>query len=328
MFSELLLDILADGQPHRLEELKVRTLLDESKIYESLSFLVGAGLPICMDSNLYTLKEGVELLNRDLIIARLINMGFDEPISLTVFTCIDSTSNWMLGKLKDQPAGSRVHVCLSEMQTQGRGRLGRHWQSPLCQNLYVSFGVQFNAPIQSLRGLSVAVGLSLADLLHGKYGIDDIKVKWPNDLLINGGKVGGILVDVISGTDDNNCQAIIGVGLNVHAAPEIPMAAGYHSACLSSYSAEGISRNELSADVIQRVCKTITKFPGNDLGGVLGVWKHFDALFNQELSVFQHEKCIVVGRATGISKDGELLVDDGRSIRVVSSGEVSLRSDL
>jgi len=104
-------------------------------------------------------------------------------------------------------------ACLAEHQTAGRGRRGRRWISAYGRNLCLSLMWRFDLALQDLAGLSLAAGVALARVLQ-RAGLQEHRLKWPNDLLVREKKLAGILVEA-SGEATGPCNAIIGVGLNL-----------------------------------------------------------------------------------------------------------------
>ena len=110
---------------------------------------------------------------------------------LEIFPYIDSTNSYLF----NQPLADKIKICIADEQTAGRGRRGKNWHSPAGSNLYLSFAHRLHIEASALSGLSLAVGITLAETLQ-EYCQDKIQVKWPNDLLVNGKKLSGILVKV------------------------------------------------------------------------------------------------------------------------------------
>jgi len=131
----------------------------------------------------YRLNTPVEWLDAKTIHA-LIAPSFQALVSLIeIYPQIDSTNLYLLEQ-PPQPANT-AHVCLAESQTAGKGRRGRHWVSPFGSNLYLSLKWQFNQGYASASGLSLAIGLAVINALK-QHHIDNIGLKWPNDLYSQG----------------------------------------------------------------------------------------------------------------------------------------------
>ena len=116
--------------------------------------------------------------------------------------------------LRRVEAGGRSGlVCTAEQQTAGRGRRGREWISPFGRNLYVSTVWEFTQGAAALEGLSLAVGVAVAQALKG-LGLPEVQLKWPNDIQHEGKKLGGVLLEMV-GDASRQCQVVVGIGVNV-----------------------------------------------------------------------------------------------------------------
>lgn len=154
-------------------------------------------------------------LNADLIRKNLTEQT-KNSVQIRVVESIPSTNDQLLSEAKVTP--EKITALFAEAQTQGRGRLGRAWISPANKNLYFSLSWYFQKPIGEIMGLSVSVGKCLAIALNN-YGITQpITVKYPNDLMHNHKKLGGILIETIP--NPSHCIAIIGIGVNVNMSAE------------------------------------------------------------------------------------------------------------
>src|SRR5438445_3968799 len=112
---------------------------------------------------------------------------------IEIFESIDSTNSYLLEKVKQgAPSG---WVCLAEQQMHGRGRLGKSWFSPAGANIYCSMLWRFDNPNLDISGLGIAIGVMVVNTLH-QYGIQSgLQLKWPNDVLVAGRKLSGILLE-------------------------------------------------------------------------------------------------------------------------------------
>lgn len=126
---------------------------------------------------------------------------------------VEST-NTELARLAEEGAPSGAAV-LAEEQTGGRGRLGRAWHSPAGGGLWMSVLLRADLPPERLAPLSVAVSVSVTEALRGHTGLD-VRVKWPNDILVGGKKLGGVLVESTAEVGSGTTAAVVGIGLNVN----------------------------------------------------------------------------------------------------------------
>lgn len=220
---------------------------------------------------------------------------------------IDSTNSELMRRAR---AGQHAPtLLLAERQTAGRGRMGRVWQSGPGDSLTFSLSLPI-AP-KDWSGLSLAVGLSLADSLHPQVGL-----KWPNDLWVQGRKLGGILVEAAS--MGGRSQVVIGVGLNIRPRPvdglNTPPAA--LSECLP-----GISAPEALARVAAPLVRCVLDFEQAGFAPLQARFEARDVLKGQRV----HTSDGTQGLALGVSPGGALRLQTDSGVLDIHSAEVSVR---
>ena len=154
-----------------------------------IGFLEEAGVPHEVDTSGVRLSGELELLDPKRILA----VAGNEQLDLEIHRVIGSTNDTVMQRLSD--SGCSELLCTAEMQTAGKGRRGRSWVSPFGRNIYVTYGRFLQRDLSDLGGLSIVVGMQAVDTLRG-FGLEGIGLKWPNDILLAGGKLGGILVEL------------------------------------------------------------------------------------------------------------------------------------
>jgi BirA family biotin operon repressor/biotin-[acetyl-CoA-carboxylase] ligase len=317
-----LLAILSDGQFHSGEALGLVLGVSRMAIWKHIRTLRECGVPLeAVRARGYRLPAAVELLD-----ARTIRDGLgagarQRVASVDTFLEIDSTNTWLRHRALDgAPSGS---VCVAEMQSAGRGRRNRHWVSPFAAGLYLSLLWRSAAGAAELGGLSLAAGVAFVRSLR-TFGIDTAGLKWPNDVLVDGAKLAGILIDVV-GESTGPCAVIVGVGINVAmpqgAAVEIDQ--DWVDLCTLT-GREQVSRNRLAAVVLDRLVAAIVAFEQSGLRPFLEDWRRHDLVRDRQVSL-QLPNEVIRGRARGIDAGGALLVDTATGRRRFASGEVSLR---
>lgn len=217
--------------------------------------------------------------------------------------------------------GCRVFLC--ERQTAGRGSRGRVWQSPLAAHLYLTVSRRFAGGIAALQGLSLAVAVAVTQALH-QLGYARVGVKWPNDLLVDGKKLGGILIEV--GSDAAGpVRAAIGLGVNVAMPADVGAVIDQPWCDLAQLSGgQPPSRNCVCAAVLDHLLPALARFEATGLAGFLPTWRDFDVLAGQPVAVRVNGRSRS-GRALGVAADGALRLDiAGEEVRY-HSGEASLR---
>ncbi len=229
---------------------------------------------------------------------------------------IDSTNNYLLAAAETgQASGS---VCLADHQTAGRGRRGRHWISPPGGNLYLSLLWRYPDPPPHLAGLSIATGLAVARTLRD-LGVRAIQLKWPNDVLWQRRKLGGLLLETRSGSE---CVVVAGIGLNLRMPPQ-------HTAIdqpwtdLTTILGECPPRPLLAAELLNRLLPLYHHYPQQH-EDFAAAWAEFDALADQAICI-DYQGQPLQGIAQGVDQEGQLCVATVQGLRTFSSGEVTIR---
>jgi BirA family biotin operon repressor/biotin-[acetyl-CoA-carboxylase] ligase len=244
-----------------------------------------------------------------------------------VFAEIESTNSYLMQQ--EAPAPGEVHVVLTDNQTMGRGRHGRTWQSPPGSGLCLSLAYTFARQPAGLPALTLALGLAAIDALES-LDIRGVQLKWPNDLVANDGKLGGILTE----TQSQRLGAITvvtGIGLNVDLgdAPDIRVETDWASrvADLAGFAQKVPSRETLAARLVDRLGTAIIEYETGGFEYFIHKWPGRDWLLGRELTIETAQRQ-VTGIGAGIANDGALLVDTGigdcsriTSGSVVSAGE-------
>lgn len=233
----------------------------------------------------------------------------------------DSTNSELLRRAEaGAPSGS---VLVADCQSAGRGRRGRSWLSAPESSLTFSVLWRFSGPATRLAGLSLAVGVALARALAGLGG-RGVRLKWPNDVLLERGgefaKLAGILVELA--TDRRGTQAVIGIGLNL--APP----AGFFdqpAAGLDQALAAPAERHDVLAAILRELVAVLDAFAVDGFSAVKMAWQDFNAWQGLAVSVAGDGEAPLAGICLGVDDDGSLLLDTGRRIEAVLSGDVSLR---
>lgn len=210
--TRLVRTLLAD-RSLTLGELANATHLNEATVATLLHQLEQEGLPLHKESDVhYRLLEQIIPIDTDDLIDHLERANFAFARQSVVLDSVDSTSDW-LGR--EQQAGRDIHgkACITEFQSAGRGRRGRSWQgSPYC-HLMLSIGWYFQHDVAGITGLSLSIGVAVADCLKELTGVP-VGLKWPNDLWCRDQKLGGILVD-LNTVSGGPTVAVVGIGINL-----------------------------------------------------------------------------------------------------------------
>ena len=208
----------------------------------------------------------------------------------------------------------------AEEQTAGRGRRGRRWHSAPGAGLTFSLGRRIRRPARELAALSLVAGVAAARTLRA-LGVRKAALKWPNDLLVEGAKLGGILVEArTAGGRRDSSYVVIGLGINCRRTPDLGARLGREVAFVNDFAA--VSRNELLQHTAAALLAAIDAFEAGGLDALRAEWEAMDAHAGQRLRVRLAGGRIVTGVAGGLAEDGALRLVTRRGVRAVRSGRV------
>ncbi|GJI87702.1 biotin--[acetyl-CoA-carboxylase] ligase [Duganella hordei] len=206
-------------------------------------------------------------------------------------------------------------------QTAGRGRAGRSWLSAPGAALMFSLAWRFKGPLQRMSGLPMAVGVALAETI-ASLGVP-VQIKWPNDLLRDGKKLAGILVETQPSRHDSGIWAVIGVGINLVMPDELEAAIGREVAA-APWLAK-MDRNQLMAALLSRLAAVLDEFDDTGFAPFAERWNQLHAWQGREVVILDNGKVLQQGRAAGVDAIGRLMLDTEQGRAEVLSGDVSLR---
>ncbi|RFP10631.1 MULTISPECIES: biotin--[acetyl-CoA-carboxylase] ligase [unclassified Duganella] len=206
-------------------------------------------------------------------------------------------------------------------QTAGRGRAGRSWLSAPGAALMFSLAWRFKGPLHRMSGLPMAVGVALAETI-ASLGVP-VQIKWPNDLLRDGKKLAGILVETQTCRHDNAIWAVIGVGINLLMPDELEAQIGREVAA-APWLAK-MDRNQLMAALLSRLAAVLAEFDDTGFAPFAERWNLLHAWQGQEVVILDQGKVLQQGRAAGVDAIGRLMLDTEQGRAEVLSGDVSLR---
>ena len=238
--------------------------------------------------------------------------------NIDVFQEIDSTNNYLL----NQPIDVGVaNLCVAEAQSSGRGRRGNDWQSASNHNIMMSLSWGFTHWPETITGLGLAVSLMVAERLNYDYQLA-VKIKWPNDLMVDDDKLGGILID-LRGEASGECKLVIGVGLNVHQPDWSSEGARYKWTDLNSLGVK-VDRNQLIGKLCSDLIIMLQEFECSGFKLFVERWGELSSHTNRRVKI-TGSNISVEGIMRGVDENGALLIEsfDGE-IHVFTDSNVSL----
>ena len=295
--------------------------ITRSAVWKRVESLRAAGVDVqARPGSGYALAAPLSLLDAEAITRGLSAPARAELADLDVLFETDSTNAVALR----EPAPLRgTHAWLAERQTAGRGRRGRTWSSPLAAHVYLSLSRRFDGGLAALQGLSLAVGVCAADALHA-LGYARVGLKWPNDLVVDGCKLGGVLVE-IGGEAGGPLRVVIGLGLNVAMPPGAARDIDQPWCDLASLSSAPPSRQAVCVALLDALLPMLARFERDGLAPFAAGWDRHDVLAGQRVRLQVGER-VMEGVALGIAADGALRLRDATGVHHHHAGEASLRA--
>lgn len=312
------LQLLQDGEFHSGEALGRVLGVSRSAVWKRLQGLEeDLGLHIFrVRGRGYRLASPLSLLDPELIAAACAACGW----TAEVFPSIDSTNAQALRQLG---AGcSAPLLVLAEKQDSGRGRRGRTWVSPFAENLYYSLGLRIESGSYSLDGLSLTVGIAVLRALQ-ESGCVSAGLKWPNDVLVAGRKIAGVLLE-LSGDPAGICQVVVGIGVNVNMLPGASIAIDQPWTSLREQSGVLVDRTALVLCLNRWLAHYLALHAAQGFAGVRAEWEA-EHLWQGRAVTLSAGPQQIEGVVLGVDKQGALRLDVAGEERQFSGGELSLR---
>lgn len=261
----------------------------------------------------YRLLEPIDWLDVDKIQQHLAPIPHDYQIQ--IISEVDSTNNALLTMAEV----SRETVLATEWQGQGRGRRGRAWEGVVGGSLMFSIKKVFPEGVATLSGLSLAVGVAMIRALT-ELGVNDAALKWPNDLVCEKGKLGGVLIEV-TGDALGPSTAVIGIGLNIKLPQKLSLTDPYTDLCALGFQHD---RNTLLGTLLNHLYQVFTTFEKEGLAPFLNEWEKAHCWQGKAVKLLDGQR-EVLGTALGITKEGALRLLTNEGEKIIMSGDISLR---
>lgn len=317
-----LLDLLADGEFHSGETLAKQIGKSRASVFNALEIVAEYGVALQrIRGRGYRLTRPWQRLEAKEIAHGL---GKDaKKFDIEVLAQATSSNTVLLQRAALGAAGGAVLVV--ELQTDGRGRLGRTWHSGLGNALTFSLLWRFDFGLNTLSGLSLAVGVAIVRALN-KLGAQGVQLKWPNDILTAQGKLAGVLIEA-QGDVLGPSAVVIGIGLNYRspgsvAAKKIEQPVG----ALDEVCETLTTRNQLLAALLLELASVLNEFAKNGFAGLRVEWEQYHAYQNKQIQLRMPDEKIISGIARGVSENGELCLESAQGVRRFNSGEVGVQA--
>lgn len=216
--------------------------------------------------------------------------------------------------MEGAPEGS---VVCAESQTKGKGRLGRSWVSPKGKGIYTSVILRPRLLPSDAAQLTLLAAVAVCEALRKVAGVD-VTIKWPNDLLVRGRKLAGILTELSAETDRVRF-VVVGIGLNVHTPLSLLPP---HATSIKAELGKSISRVECLQEILRCLEKRYEQLKADGFPSVIRQWKEFSSTLGQRVRIAD-QLGEMEGEAVDLDKDGGLLIRGDTGIIVKRmSGDV------
>ena len=302
------------------EDLALRLGISRASVWQALADIEKAGVTLHrIRGRGYRLSRPIQWLDVKPIRNSLDNKA--KGLALEIHDHLPSTNTLLMQKA--QQGAPHPSCIVAETQGAGRGRRGRTWHSPLGGGLTFSLLWRFNQGAAALSGLSLAVGLALVRALKSE-GLEDIALKWPNDILHRQQKLAGILIE-LQGDVLGPSAAVIGIGMNLELPGDFRAQIDQPVTDFASVANASYDRNRLLGKLLSHLLDLLLQFEREGFSSLKNEWLSHHAYQGKPVRLLLPNGRQEEGISIGIDEDGALLVDTGNGPIRFSSGEVSLR---
>lgn len=321
-----LLRLLADAQFHSGEALAARLEVSRATVWNLVHDLRKGGLDVSsVTGRGYKLARPLSMLAQRAV-AQALGAGA-RKVKLELVDCIESTNTVLVRRAAQVPAiAEAMHgTCLAaEWQTQGRGRRGRAWHAGIGSSITFSLLWRFEQGALHLSALSLAVGVALVRALE-ELGIEQAKLKWPNDVIHHHHKLAGVLIE-LEGDVLGPSAAIIGVGINVRL-PEA-LRANIDQAVTDLETLRGgfIDRNVVLGCVLRHLVAVLERYAQDGFAPLKQAWLERHAYQGREVWLHLSKGERLAGVVEGVADDGSLLLATEQGQKSYTVGEISVRA--
>lgn len=310
-----LCDLLSDGQWHDGNALGDALSLSRSGVWKGIKKLQQYEVPIHVKRGKgYQLTEPLWLLNPEIIKSDL-----TIPCECDVFESIPSTNDF----LREIHDATFPRLCFAEEQVKGKGRLGRDWYSPFGKNIYMSCSYVFHKDMSELAGLSLVVSLAILEALT-RFGIkDELLAKWPNDILYQGKKLAGTLIE-IQAESNGATKVIVGVGLNVNLMPyHVTNEIDQEWTSVREITGKMVNRNELAVMLVESLFHYLQRFNVQGFSTLRKDWLEASQYLGKTIE-FKNANLSVIGKVVDVNEQGHLVIEHDGKTGAYSAGDTTI----
>lgn len=319
MSADPLIGALASGRFVSGEDIADSLGITRAAVWKRVRRLRSRGIAVdAVRGRGYRLHGGSPLLDRERILA-----GLHLPVrtrlrELEVCWEVDSTNARLM---RDTAVGPSA--CVAEFQSAGRGRRGRMWQAPFGSAICLSFAYPFPNTPAGFGGVGLVAGVAVLDALSA-FGYTQLALKWPNDVVVDDAKLGGLLVES-RGETGGATRVVAGVGLNWRIPTDGLAGVDQPWRDLAALPVALPARDDVVAALLNALMAAFDEFAAKGFAPFRPRWRSADALAGRSVRVAL-DQTVVEGKAAGIDDDGALRIATADGIRRFTAGEVTVRS--
>ncbi len=300
------------------QELADKLSVSRTAVWKTIQSLEKDGYIIDASTNKgYKLNE-----NSDIISYEGIKIFLSEKykkFTVQIYKILDSTNTYAKKIIID--GAKHGTIIIANEQKAGRGRFGRTFFSPADTGIYLSIILKPQKKISDTSLITIAAAVAVCDTIK-KTTCSEPKIKWVNDIFLNGKKICGILTEAVSDFESGIVEsAVTGIGINIKTAEERFPEDLKRTA--SSLFPENISRNQIIAELINNFFELYENLSDKNL---IERYKEYSLVLGKEITYFKDDKT-QTGTAVDINENGNLIIKDkNKKTSVLESGEVTLNS--
>lgn len=318
-FLKSILTLLADGNFHSDREISQCLGISCKQIPQVLKNSLDPSINLDrLNDKFFRIIGGLELLNASSITNELGTLN--QLLShVKILMSIDSTNNYLLNKRMITKGNYAV---FAEQQTAARGQFQRPWYSVFGKNIALSLLWSFSNLQNQLEGLTLIVGIAVVNALE-EYGLKKIQLKWPNDIIYEGKKLAGILIESRL-INTKRQKVVIGIGLNLYnPSTFFPI---NEQIVTSIFSISGLppKRNVLAMLILKNLLQALKLYEAKGLNYFMSEWQRLDS-FMDKLLLIQNKNDRVEGIGKGINSRGQLCVQVKNTLHYFNNGEISVK---
>lgn len=314
---QALLKLIQDGRFHSGQALGAVLGISRSAVWKQLQSLEAElGLVV------HSVRGRGYCLERPLSLLDMERLGVSTGLGawpVTLHYQLDSTNAEALRMLG--VGGCGPFIVLAEQQSSGRGRRGRKWVSPFAENLYYSLAWPVAGGAPQLQGLSLVVGLAVLQALRA-FGLVQAGLKWPNDVLVDGRKIAGVLLELVGDLADL-CHVVIGIGVNVNMLSEADEITQPWTS-LAIASGVAVDRNAFVRELSSQLGLYLHRHQQFGFSAFISEWNQADLWAGRSVTVTTTAQA-THGVVCGVDGTGALILQTESGRQVFSGGEISLR---